>query len=36
VIVKIQGNSGWAWDDEKGANIQNNAAGSWDAFVTEC
>ncbi|KAJ7265675.1 hypothetical protein C8J57DRAFT_1132770 [Mycena rebaudengoi] len=35
VIRKIQGNSGWHWDNEKGADIKTGASASWDAFVEQ-
>ncbi|KAJ7622595.1 hypothetical protein DFH06DRAFT_1482076 [Mycena polygramma] len=33
VICEIIGNSGWAWDDKRGACIDASSTGVWDAFV---
>jgi hypothetical protein len=35
LVVKIQGVSGWTWDEEHGASITPEQASSWDAFVAK-
>jgi hypothetical protein len=36
VIVKIKAQSGFKWDDEKGADIDESTAGVWEAFERVC
>ena len=31
----IRGNSGWSWDDEKGADITPEKKGTWDDYVAK-
>jgi hypothetical protein len=36
VIVKIKAQSGFKWDDEKGADIDESTAEVWAAFEKVC
>ena len=33
VVKAVRGNSGWKWDDEKGADITPDNKGAWDEYV---
>jgi hypothetical protein len=36
VIIKIKAQSGFKWDDEKGADIDESTAAVWEAFEIVC
>jgi len=36
VIIKIKAQSGFKWDDEKGADIDESTAAVWEAFEMVC
>lgn len=33
IVEKVRNNSGWAWDDQKGASIGPTTASSWDDYI---
>jgi hypothetical protein len=34
-VKAIRGNSGWSWDDDKGADITPEKKGTWDNYVAK-